>query len=423
MHIIESNTITYMGCLFFIYCFFSYTPALQFIKNEIIKYNRKLENDAYYIVYGRMLEDVATEEETKVTTETETKEETKEVEAKPINYEDKYTEKFLTFPNEYHFTENELEQEKTNYAKFKSTYETNMKTDTENISSKIDILERIIVNFDDADSDNSKKDKAIKQMIQYFGIKQEYNDDPDDYDIDELFNDVKNDCNQFHNELTELTNAVTPDFVLQAKEAIINSKLDGYINNYILETTPIGNVYMRYNNNKKSFEYFSNSTIPYRYLESISRKYVMTYWCKPLFIDLAEELKKAKEKHEEEKKNKKENDVNTDAKNNNDKKDKPLNMGPNKFKKYTKDVQQNRPSKNRVQSDFVLPPQIKAKLPNINATDGDEHLLKACSNRYTWEGRIANLSLLKKVDKKLVDKKLAMSFADFKLLRQNACNK
>lgn len=411
MHIMESNTLTYMGCLFFIYCFFSYTPALQFCKKELVKYYRKLENDAYYIVHGKMLEDVTESE----TTEPDVKEpEAKEVEAKPINYEDKYTEKFLIFPNEYYFTENELEQEKTNYAKIKSVYETNMKTDTENISSKIDILERIIANFSEAETDDSKKDKAIKQMIQYFGIKQEYNDDPDDYDVDELFNDVKNDCNQFQSELTELTNAVTPDFVLQAKEAIINSKLDGYINNYILETTPIGNVYMRYNNNKKSFEYFSNSTIPYRYLESISRKYVMTYWCKPLFIDLAEELKKAKEKHEEEKKNKKENDAN------NDKKDKQLNMGPNKFKKYTKDVQQNRPSKNRVQSDFVLPPQIKANLPNINATSGDEHLLKACSNRYTWEGRIANLTLLKKVDKKLVDKKLAMSFADFKLLRQNA---
>jgi len=417
MHIIESNTLTYMGCLFFIYCFFSYTPALQFCKNELIKYHRKIEKDAYYIVYGRRIEDVA-ESETTVETEEEAKEpESKEVEPaiKPINYEDKYTEKFLTFPNDYHFTENELEQEKTNYAKIKSTYETNMKTDTEKIKSKIDTLERIIANFDEVD--DSKKDKAIRQMIQYFGIKQEYNDDPDDYDIDELFNDVKNDCNQFNSELTELTNAVTPDFVLQAKEAIINSKLDGYINNYILETTPIGNVYMRYNNNKKSFEYFSNSTIPYRYLESISRKYVMTYWCKPLFIDLAEELKKAKEKHEEEKKNKKENDAN------NDKKDKQLNMGPNKFKKYTKDVQQNRPSKNRVQSDFVLPPQIKANLPNINATSGDEHLLKACSNRYTWEGRIANLTLLKKVDKKLVDKKMKMSFADFKLLRQTVSAK
>ena len=418
MHIIEFNTFSYMGCLFFIYCFFSYTPALHFCKKELVKYYRKLENDAYYIVYGKMLEDV-TESETPVPVPV-LEAETKEAEAviTPINYEDKYTKKFLTFPNEYHFTENELEQEKTNYAKIKSTYETNMKTDTENIRQKIDILERIITNFDEADG--SKKDKAIKQMIQYFGIKQEYNDDPDDYDIDELFNDVKNDCNQFQSELTELTNAVTPDFVSQAKEAIINSKLDGYINNYILETTPIGNVYMRYNNNKKSFEYFSNSTIPYRYLETISRKYVMTYWCKPLFIDLAEELKKAKEKHEEENKNKKDKDTNTD---NNSKKDKSLNMGPNKFKKYTKDVQQNRPSKNRVQSDFVLPPQIKANLPNISATSGDEHLLKACSNRYTWEGRIANLSLLKKVDKKLVDKKMAMSFADFKLLRQNVSTK
>ena len=65
MHIIEFNTFSYMGCLFFIYCFFSYTPALHFCKKELVKYYRKLENDAYYIVYGKMLEDV-TESETPV---------------------------------------------------------------------------------------------------------------------------------------------------------------------------------------------------------------------------------------------------------------------------------------------------------------------------------------------------------------------
>ena len=112
MHIIEFNTFSYMGCLFFIYCFFSYTPALQFCKKELVKYYRKLENDAYYIVHGKMLEDV-TESETPVPVPV-LEAETKEAEAviTPINYEDKYTKKFLTFPNEYHFTENELEQEK-----------------------------------------------------------------------------------------------------------------------------------------------------------------------------------------------------------------------------------------------------------------------------------------------------------------------
>ena len=66
----------------------------------------------------------------------------------------------------------------------------------------------------------------------------------------------------------------------------------------------------------------------------------------------------------------------------------------------------------------VLPPQIKANLPNVNTTtDPVNMLLKENANRYTWEGRLANMNLLKKVDRKVVDKKYAMSFADFKKLK------
>ena len=66
----------------------------------------------------------------------------------------------------------------------------------------------------------------------------------------------------------------------------------------------------------------------------------------------------------------------------------------------------------------VLPPQIKANLPNVNTTtDSVNMLLKENANRYTWEGRLANMNLLKKVDRKVVDKKYAMSFADFKKLK------
>ena len=63
----------------------------------------------------------------------------------------------------------------------------------------------------------------------------------------------------------------------KARDVIINNKLDKYIDNYILEYTPLGNIYMRYNNNKKSFEYYSNNSMPYRYLEPVGRKSVMTY--------------------------------------------------------------------------------------------------------------------------------------------------
>jgi hypothetical protein len=67
----------------------------------------------------------------------------------------------------------------------------------------------------------------------------------------------------------------------------------------------------------------------------------------------------------------------------------------------------------------VLPPQMKANLPNVNNTaTPEEMLLKENANRYTWEGRLSNMSLLKKVDRKVVDKKYAMTFADFKRLQK-----
>ena len=65
----------------------------------------------------------------------------------------------------------------------------------------------------------------------------------------------------------------------------------------------------------------------------------------------------------------------------------------------------------------TLPPQIKANLPNVN-TSSEEMLLKENANRYTWEGRLANMSILKKVDRKVVDKNYSMSFADFKQLQK-----
>ena len=75
--------------------------------------------------------------------------------------------------------------------------------------------------------------------------------------------------------------------------------------------------------------------------------------------------------------------------------------------------------KNRNQPSLTLPPQIKANLPNVNQTSGKQ-LLKENANRYTWEGRLANFSLLKKVDKKTVDKNLSLSFSDFKRMQQSS---
>jgi hypothetical protein len=179
-----------------------------------------------------------------------------------------------------------------------------------------------------------------------------------------------------------------------------------------MEYTPLGNIYMRYNNYKQSFEYFSNNSIPYRYLEPVGRKYVTTFYCKPIFIDLEEELKKADEKWESDYK-KHEYALNNPVKQKNQQA---------KLKNYNvndgfKQMMTNQPSKNRNQTNFVLPPQIKANLPDVNQKT-NKQLLKDRANRYTWEGRLSSFNVLKKIDKKLTDKHLTMSFSDFKRMQQ-----
>jgi hypothetical protein len=153
-------------------------------------------------------------------------------------------------------------------------------------------------------------------------------------------------------------------------------------------------------------------------LEAIGRKYVMTFRCKSLFVDLEEELKIASEK---EKKNS----------------DKPLEKDqgykglvqmqslvqmpglvqkPIKqtFKSYNKELKMD---KNMMRSG-QQPLQMKANLPNVSSSNGEKQLLKENANRYTWIDRLTNLQLLKKVDRKTIDKQYAMSFADFKKMQE-----
>jgi hypothetical protein len=76
----------------------------------------------------------------------------------------------------------------------------------------------------------------------------------------------------------------------EAQLCIKNNYLDGLINNFIMEKTPSGNVIMYYNNKRGSFEFYSDNTIPYRYLETVSRKYVKTFNCRYLYVDMENEL-------------------------------------------------------------------------------------------------------------------------------------
>ena len=343
-------------------------------------------------------------------------------------YEDKYLEKFKRFPNEFQFTELEMEEEKKEFENIKTTTETNRNQTINKIKEQLGK----IYDIENGDNLTSELNENVTEnintlckngLIQFFNLEDE---EPDDIDLEQLYIDLVEKKNELKKELKCIEETILEDededMLIKARETIVTRKLDKFIDNYILEHTPLGNIYMRYNNSKKSFEYFSNSTMPYRYLEPVGRKYVMTYWCKPLFIDIEEELKKSEQKNEEMKKKEDDNKRMVEE----------LKTGSGakdviaKLKNYNKDTKNQanmKPQmKNRSGSNFVLPPQIKANLPNVNQQN-EKHLLKENANRYTCEGRLTGFSPLKKIDKKILDKNLSMSYADFKKIQKEEQNK
>jgi len=374
---------TYMSTFFCIFCIFKYTTFYNFAVIEAKKYNNMIK-DAYTIYCEEEESKDELEEESKEELENELKDEIKE-EIKELKYEDKYLAKYLEFSNEYTFTPEELLAEQFTIINNKHIWENNLKN---NIAELQKQLSEVLPIFE-AESLSGLSDEVYKMMGKYFKI------DETEYLDKDLFTDIVELKTELTTQLDEMiTINNIPEFENDARQQTINNKLDAYVNNYVLEMTPLGNVYMRYNNNKKSFEYFSNNTIPYRYLEAVGRRYVMTFLCKPLFVNLADELIKAEQKQLE------------------DKKEQNVVTKPSI-------VKQSFSSKNALQQTNALktnPLQTNALKTNVqtNVQTNTTILLKENANRYTWEGRLSSLMLLKKAEKKAA----TLSFAEYKLLQQ-----
>jgi hypothetical protein len=343
-------------------------------------------------------------------------------------FENKYLEKFKKFPNEFIFDEQELNEEKEEYKKIKFQFENNKFESIKEIQKELSKIKEITNNAgfrEKIDNENdsytaSINSNGIDLLLNYFDMKELYEDNPDDINFEELYIDLLNKREKLLKKMTELESMMITDDEARSKarDLIVNKKLDKFIDNYILEYTPLGNIYMRYNNNKKSFEYFSNNSIPYRYLELVGRKYVMTYWCKPIFVDIEEELKKAEQVYEKKKDEDKRKEEKKKEDNKKEKYVNPKNILV-KLKEYNKGIQEQkvRPMKNRSDKNAILQSQIKNNLPQVNKIS-EKQLLKENANRYTWEGRLTNFCPLKKIDKKALDKKLNMTYSEFKKLQQ-----
>jgi hypothetical protein len=201
----------------------------------------------------------------------------------------------------------------------------------------------------------------------------------------------------------------------EAKQNMINKRLNRLTNCYVIEKTPNGNVIMIYQKDRGSFKYYSDYNIPYRYLEVVGRKYVKLFNCRPIFVDMEEELRLFEEKWNKEQEMKKakeeeEKRIMEEAVKNN----KPIEQKKNvfaKFKSYNKDV--------GGKITMAAPPKNSIPNKSISETKETEKvLLKERANRYTYEGKFANFNFLQKIERKVFNKKLGLSFADFKKIQQ-----
>jgi len=331
-----------------------------------------------------------------------------EEEKQPVQvpYEEKYMAKVRSMKNEYVFTEEELELEKQkldelkqeeNNKKLESTYVLNEKI--EELTTK---LREIADEYDDKnDKKQSNKDESL---------------------VKKLYDSIQNEINLNKKQLTELQESPTNIDGLKenARQYIIDEQLNKFKKNYVIEHTPLGNVLMFYNHDKLAFEYYSDLTIPYRYLETVARKYVVTYNYRPLYIDMEDELKEYEKKMEEKELREKEARENDKLSNSNSHVTaKPKDVFA-KFKSYNKEAGTGRvntapPPKNSI-------PQNRM---NVNLKDtkhsgngnNEKMLLKERANRYSYQGKFLNFNILQKVDKKVVDKKYALTFADFKKMK------
>lgn len=156
------------------------------------------------------------------------------------------------------------------------------------------------------------------------------------------------------------------------------------INNVIFENTPNGAaVIMRYNSKHHAFEYYSNKSIPYRFLETVAMKYVITYQCGPIFCS---------GKHEKL----------GDGKNNNE---------------NSEEDEKNAQKHKQVVTIGRRKEPVKPKFKNYQVPENKNTVVEMETNTYSRLGVIADFNMLKKIPTQLVNKTLNMTFSDFKNMK------
>ena len=179
--------------------------------------------------------------------------------------------------------------------------------------------------------------------------------------------------------------------------------MDSLKNKSVIDYTPYGNVSMTYNTKKETFVYYSDHTIPYRFLEVVAQKFAVIFNCKKLVVDTEKEMEAMKQETLE----KKEALDKIHAAKQSEKKESDV---PEKKDVFAKFKSYNKPSSIPGGSSNSRDDSSSTK---SKGPDPEPTLLEK-SNTYSHEGKFSNMSILRPVPKDAFDERLKMSYVDFK---------
>jgi hypothetical protein len=400
----------FYNCVRFYYYYHDLEPWATYLYNDVSNFitDLKIELPKKLLKYNGFFSDSESSSSCSSDASSETSD-SESVDLVVVKYEDKYLDDIKKMSLDYKFSWYEIALRDNKFNELYDIHKISL------LNEKYKLNQEIV--------EKGMKYLEIEDENNYENISDEVNSDEfcsieKDSEKEERKKAIETEINMLRARVKELEDISEDEVIdklkLEAREFIIKERLDGLKNNFIMEKTPLGNVIMYWNNSRESFEFYSDNTIPYRYLETVGRKYVKTFNCRQIYVDMEFELsefeRKQKEKQEEElelklleDKKKMELEQNTSFNSSCEKKNVFA-----KFKNYNKESGTGKVNRG------AAPP--KNSIPNNNnMKKADEKVvLKENANRYTCEGRIANFNFLKKPDRKVIDKKYAMSFADFK---------
>ena len=162
-------------------------------------------------------------------------------------------------------------------------------------------------------------------------------------------------------------------------EENLEQKEDIDTNNFVFENTPNGTVFMRYNKENEDFEYWcDDKQILYKYLETVSRKFVNNFDCQDLYIDRKREIELQKEKKTEK----------------------------NKAKSEKEEIEEEIEEENSVFAKLKPKVETKTKVKNVEVD------VAIRGNKYKYMDKIKNFLFIPNKKKETKIKK--MSFSDWK---------